>query len=40
MSFLGKKTEETQNSAIITISKDRKGTDFPVNIKLQGVLFE
>ena len=31
----GKKTEEKQNSAVIMISVDWKGTVFPVKLKLQ-----
>ena len=34
--FWGKKTEEKQNSAVIMISVDWKGTVFPVKLKLQG----
>ena len=34
--FLRKKAEEKQNSANIMISVDRKGTVFPVKLKLQG----
>ena len=32
--FLGKKTEEKENSASIMISVDGKGTVFPVKLKL------
>ena len=35
-----RKTEEKQNSFTIMISVDRKETDFPVKLKLEGELFE
>ena len=35
-----KKTEKNQNSAIIMISVDGKGTVFPVKLKLQGESFK
>ena len=38
--FLKKEAEERQNSAIIMISIDAKGTVFPIMLKLQGELFE
>ena len=36
----GQKTEKNQNSAIIMISVDGKGTVFPVKLKLQGESFK
>ena len=36
LTFLRKKTEEKQNSVTIMISVDRKGTVFPVKLKLEG----
>ena len=36
----GEKTEKNQNGAIIMISVDGKGTDFPVKLKLQGESFK
>ena len=38
--FLKKKAEEKQNSAITMISVDGKGTVFPVKLKLQWGSFE
>ena len=38
--FRGKETEEQENNATIMISVDRKGTVFPVKLKLQGESFE
>ena len=38
--FLKKKAEEKENSATTMISVDRKGTVFPVKLKLQGESFE
>ena len=34
------KQKKKQNSATITISVDRKGTDLPVKLKLQAESFE
>ena len=39
-SFLRKKNKEKQNIATITESVDRKGTVFPVKLKLRGEWFE
>ena len=38
--FLRKKTEEKQNSAIIMTSVDGKGTGYPLKLKLQVKSFE
>ena len=38
--FLRRKKEEKQNFATIMISVDRKGTVFPMNVKLQRESFE
>ena len=38
--FLRKKTEEKQNSAIIMTSADGKGTGYPLKLKLQVKSFE
>ena len=38
--LLRKKAREKQNSVTIMISAERKGTVFPVKLKLEGELFE